>query len=64
MELICTEEVRHVQLGVQWYGSPLDGLLTCSRFKYLCEQEDSEPIQKFQQIAKKHVSLVPPVCTS
>jgi uncharacterized ferritin-like protein (DUF455 family) len=39
VHLICSEEVRHVKLGVEW-------------FKWLCERDGVDPVQEFHRIVR------------
>lgn len=47
MRLICEEEIRHVQIGMNWFTS-------------ICLEHNLEPKKQFRDIVKKYVGIIPP----
>jgi len=47
IELICREEIQHVAIGTTW-------------FKYLCQQQNLDPIPTFHKVVRSYIGIVPP----
>lgn len=47
VDQICNEEIDHVSKGVKW-------------FSYLCERDNEDTINKFHELVREYVGIVPP----